>query len=76
MIYPKKEKMSLPCGKPIEFLRCLNDEQLFEYFGNYARYIPDAPQDCYVIRCGSQTLSSNDTSDLWRKFEKEVRNEK
>lgn len=65
--------MALPMGKTPDELRVLNDDELFDYFTDFARYIEDAPQLKYGIRFGSRTLVSADTHELWDKFRNKVR---
>lgn len=59
----------------LQELRTLNDNHLHLYFTQHARYVPDSPKPKhqYHIRCGSRSLFSDDTADLWKKFQKHVR---
>lgn len=65
--------MALPMGKNPEELFELNDDELFDYFSNFARYISDSPRLCYAIMYGSHTLMSDDTADLFEQFKRKVK---
>jgi len=51
----------------------MDQRQLWAYFCDYAGYIKDAPKLRYAVRIGSRTLMSDDTADLWQKFNGYVR---
>lgn len=59
--------------KSMAQLRELDDEALFNYFTNHARYHSKAPDKKYVVLCGSSHLFSDDTADLREQFFAAVR---
>lgn len=63
--------MAIP-AKSLEEVLLMNEPGRTEYFEQYARYIPDAPRQCYAIRVGSKTIQSDDTWDLRKKFDRHV----
>ena len=54
-------------------LTLLNDNQLFDYFSENARYDDTSPNMPYSIRFGSQSIFSGDTAELFQKFKAKVR---
>jgi hypothetical protein len=64
--------MALP-SLPLNEILVMNAAAREQYFMEYARYMPDAPQKPYMIRLGSRSLFSHDTMELREKFESQVR---
>jgi hypothetical protein len=60
-------------GAPLHMILRMDSKQLFKYFCDYARYMPDAPKFKYVIQVGSKTLRSDDTMDLRVQFDAKVK---
>jgi hypothetical protein len=61
--------MALP-SKPLEEVATMRPKQRTAYFEEFARFIEDAPRLKYAIRVGSQTIFSDDTMDLRKKFDR------
>ena len=64
--------MALPFNQPLAAILALDADQLFQYFSDNARFIPDAPNKPYAIRLGNTTFFSNDTYDLRLQFNRAV----
>lgn len=56
----------------VDALTKLTKAELEAFFFEHARYMEDAPSQCYFIRLGSRALHSADTLELRRQFEKAV----
>ena len=66
------EQAELRKKNKLRFVNMTKDE-LFDYFIENARYMPDAPDKAYHIRFAGQFFNDSDTKALWETINKLVR---